>query len=159
MPAQDEEIGQAVYKVVQRILKNQEERHFQNLGRKAVRDKVEQVTEIHGKKMSPAEIVAEVEKCVQENLGNADFTINEIAEKMYLHPVYLNRVFKKEKGTSIGQYIINERMELAAVLLREKSIGASVVAEQVGYKSYSNFNLTFKKTFHCTPSQFGKQEQ
>lgn len=159
MPAKDEEIGQAVYKVVQRILKSKEEKRFQELGRRAAQDKVEQVVEIHGGKQSPEEIVAEIERYVRDNLGNADFTINEIAEKMYLHPVYLNRVFKKKKGTSIGQYIISERMELAATLLQEGRISAYVVSEQVGYKSYSNFNLTFKKTFNCTPSQFGKQEK
>lgn len=45
-------------------------------------------------------------------------------------------------------------MKLAEALLLENKLNAYAVAEQVGYKSYSNFNLTFKKTFGESPTQY-----
>lgn len=156
IPAKYEDIGQAVRKVVKRILERQEEKRYQEVGKQAVQKEVESAIETHGEKQAPEEIVESAARYISENLGNEDLSVNKIAEKMFLHPVYLNRIFKKEKGTSVGQYIISERMNLAAALLMEGRLNANAVAEQVGYKSYSNFNLAFKKTYNCSPTQYLK---
>lgn len=95
---------------------------------------------------------------IMKNLSDEELSVNEIADRLYLHPVYLNRIFKKEKGTSISQFIIGERMKLAADMLKTGKMGANAVSEQVGYKSYSNFNLSFKKYFGCTPSQYMEKD-
>ena len=76
-----------------------------------------------------------------------------MADKYFLHPVYLNRVFKKEEGISVGKYIMQLRMELAAELLKTKRMNATAVAEEVGYISYPTFSMMFKKYHGCTPSQ------
>jgi AraC-like DNA-binding protein len=89
-----------------------------------------------------------------ENLGNEELSVNEIAAHFYLSPIYLNRIFKKEKSITIGQFIIREKMNLAAQLLRTSNHSAVAVAEQVGYPNYSYFSATFKKYFGCTPSQY-----
>lgn len=159
IPAKYEDIGAAVLKVVKRILEREEERRYQEMGKKAVQEKVESAIEVHGKKQKPEEIVAAVEAYIKENLGNEELTVNVIADTMFLHPVYLNRIFKKAKGNSVGQYIISERMEMAAALLLEGKLNANAVAEQVGYKSYSNFNLAFKKAYDCSPTQYLKNKK
>lgn len=159
IPAKYEDIGQAVLKVVNRVRERQEGKRYQEMGRQAVRRKVETAVETHGEKQDPEEIVEAAACYIEENLGEEDLSVNEIADKMFLHPVYLNRIFKKEKGISVGQYIISERMKLAVMLLLEGKLNANAVAEQVGYKSYSNFNLAFKKAYNCSPTQYLKMNK
>ena len=154
IPTKYEDIGKAVEKVVKRIRIREEEKRYQELGRRTVQENLATAAETHGVKKSAQQVAEEVVKYIKEHLTEEDLCINEIASWAHMHPVYLNRIFKKEKESSIGQYIISERMKLAEALLLENKLNAYAVAEQVGYKSYSNFNLTFKKTFGVSPTQY-----
>lgn len=156
IPAKYETIGDAVLKVVNRIILKQETVRYQVYGKQAMKEKINKVTDIYGhKKMQ--DIVEETICYVLENLGSDTLSVNEIAEKLFIHPIHLNRIFKKEKKISLGQYIISERMKMAGELLKTKHINANVVSELVGYKSYSNFNLMFKKYYGCPPSQYNEE--
>ncbi|MFA9376392.1 MAG: response regulator [Lachnotalea sp.] len=155
IPAKYEEIGEAVLKVINRIKTQREAARYQEYGKQAVNDKIVQVTELHGQKKIE-DVVNDIIGYVIKNLGSETLSVNEIAEKLFIHPVYLNRIFKKEKGISLGQYIIGERMKMASDLLKTKQLSANSVAELVGYKSYSNFNLMFKKYYGCSPSQYSE---
>lgn len=75
-----------------------------------------------------------------------DLSVNEAAAYCHLSPIYLNRIF--------SQYIIRERMILAAKLLEEDVLNANVVAVKVGYPSYPHFSFTFKKYYGCSPKQY-----
>ena len=157
MPARYEAIGNAVQKVIERIVARNKERAYVQYGRHVVEEKVEEAIENYGSKTNQQTS----EKCItyiHQNLGNESLTVNELAEQFFVHPVHLNRLFKKEKGSSVGQYIINERMKMASEYLRTKQVKANVVAELVGYKSYANFNVMFKKYFGCSPKQYQKLE-
>lgn len=156
IPTKYDKIGSTVLKVVNRIKEQQKERRFQEYGKIVLQDKVEQAAESYRQKREPKRLVQEAVGYIMRNLVDEELSVNEIADKLYLHPVYLNRIFKKEQGTSISQFIIGERMKLAAEMLKTGKIGANAVAEHVGYKSYSNFNLSFKKYFGCTPSQYSE---
>ena len=146
-------------RVVKRMDIRDEERCYQALGRQRMQEKLIAASGIHGEKMDPRELVQEVEAYIRGNLAREDLCVNRIAECVHLHRVYLNRLFKQEMGSSIGQYIINERMKLAEALLLENKLSASAVAEQTGYRSYSNFNLAFKKAFGESPTQYVKRRQ
>lgn len=156
IPAKYETIGNTVQKVVNQITTQREEKRYREYGKIALKEKVEQLQESGDTQKSNQRPVQDVISYIIENLKSDDLTVNDIAEKHYLHPVYLNRIFKVETGFSIGQFIITERMNLAADMLSAGEINARVVAEQVGYKSYSNFNNAFKKHFGCPPSEYRK---
>lgn len=154
IPAKYEDIGNVVHKVATKIHIRQEELLYMEYGRTKVLETANTATEIHGEKQNTAVLVENMVKYICENLNNENFSVNELGEIFHLHPVYLNRIFKKEKGISISQYVINEKMKMAAGLLLTGKLSAAAVADQVGYKNYSNFNITFKKIFHCTPGQY-----
>lgn len=156
IPAKYEDIGQGVKKVVVRITERREAEQYVEYGKRAIREQVEQTIDTHGEKKSRKESVKEVEYYILEHLGNEELTVNHLANVFYMHPVYLNRMFKKEKAMSVSQYIIEERMKLAASLLKSGQLSMSAVAEQVGYKGYPNFSNAFKKHFGCNPSEYLK---
>jgi Response regulator containing CheY-like receiver domain and AraC-type DNA-binding domain len=156
IPAKYEDIGAAVLKVVNRIKAQREATRYQEYGKQAVKEKIDRTTESFGQKKTEDPVSAAI-SYILKNIGSETLSVNEIADKLFIHPVYLNRIFKKEKGISVGQFIIGERMRLAADLLKSRNLSANAVAESVGYKSYSNFNLMFKKVYGYAPSQFQEQ--
>lgn len=159
IPAKYEEIGAEIRKVAEYLKEKRKNRTYLEFGKQAVREKVDHATENCMEKKSTEEVVADTVSYIMENLGSHTLSVNEIAEKFYLHPVYLNRIFRKEKDISIGKYIIGERMKLAAELLKSGRMSANAIAEQVGYTSYSNFHMMFKKYFDCTPIQYVEKEK
>ena len=103
-----------------------------------------------------------MEECaayILERLQREDLSVSEIAAHFYLNPIYLNRIFKKEKNITISQFIIREKMELAAKLLKLPDSSASMVANQVGYPNYPYFSTLFKKYYHCTPTQYKEEHE
>lgn len=157
IPARYEDIGAGVLKVVKRIQESREAEKYQEYGKRVVQGQIEQVVEQYGKKKTGKEQVEEIINYVAKNLGDDELSVNELAKQFYMHPVYLNRVFKKEKNISVSQYINEERMKLAAELLKSGQINANLVAEQVGYRSYSNFSAMFKKYYGCNPTEYIKR--
>lgn len=106
---------------------------------------------------SAEEIVAEVEQYIREHLRDSEMLVTDIAEAIYLNKDYLNRVFKKAHGISISQYMIQERMKLAGILLSDEANTVNDVAEKAGYNNYPYFASSFKKYYGCTPSQYQKE--
>lgn len=153
MPAKYEDIGVAMQKAIDRLRLRREITRYEDYGKQAIHEKLE-LAEEKSEREKGAEITDRAVSLIVADLGNEKLSVNEIAEKLYVHPVYLNRVFKKEKGISISQYIIQERMRFAADLLRTKRQKANDVAEMVGYKNYSNFSAMFTKCYGCPPSQY-----
>lgn len=112
--------------------------------------------EVRRNAKSPRELMKQTEEYIRKHLRESELMVSDIADAMYLNKDYLNRVFKKECGISISQYLIQERMKLAAVLLEDQENNVNTVAEQVGYQNYPYFASSFKRYYQCTPSQYQK---
>ena len=157
IPAKYEDIGRSVKKVVDRIMKRDEERKLQQYGEQFLKEQVNEVSQKHGEVHDPAELAQHVHTYIMQNLSRESLSVKEISKQFFLHPVYLNRIYKKEQGISISQFIITERMKLAGELLKSGKLQVYAVAEATGYSSYQNFNLAFKKYYGCSPSQFANK--
>lgn len=90
-----------------------------------------------------------IRKNVDRDLGRS-----EIAEAIFLNPEYLSRLFKKETGSSLGDYIITEKMRVAQALLTDTNIPVSLVASKVGYSNFSYFSQVFKKHTGMSPVEY-----
>lgn len=64
---------------------------------------------------------------------------------------YLSRIFSREVGLTIPQYLRNIRMERAAELLRTGRYNVTEAATEVGYASLSHFSKAFCETIGCCP--------
>lgn len=158
IPAKYEEIGTIVKKVVKRIEERKEAKIFQEYGRQALQHKLDSAVKNCNEKKSPETIVQEAMNYIMENISSDTLSVEDVAEHFYIHPVYLSRLFRKIRGKSIRQIIISEKMKLAAELLKTGRLTATSVAEEVGYKSYSNFSLMFRSYYGCSPSQYQKEK-
>jgi AraC-like DNA-binding protein len=83
-------------------------------------------------------------------------TINALAEEAHLSRVHYARRFRKLTGESPSHFLIRQRVERAAVLLRETDWTIETIAQTVGYSDVYYFSRQFKATLKHTPSRFRK---
>lgn len=156
-PAPYSEIEMAICRLVEKIRSRDENAQLATYGRQWIAAKKEKAEADYGKKLTMDEIILNVENYVLGHLSE-DISVEQLAGQVYLHPDYLNRLFKKVKKTSINKYIIGERMKVAARLLRESDMSAGSIALDVGYANYPNFVNMFKKVYGISPSQYREKE-
>lgn len=85
---------------------------------------------------------------------NAELSIKEIAEFVHLNPEYLTRLFKKETGVTLKDFIIECRISTAKDLLANSSLSISMISSEVGYHNFSYFAYLFKKMEQVTPREY-----
>lgn len=101
-------------------------------------------------------LVEKVKDYIGENLGKP-FSREELADHVFLNPAYLSRLFRKETGLSLSEYIIESKMALAKRLLKDSSIKINEIAERLGYENFSHFTRLFKKVVGIGPQQYRRR--
>jgi len=104
------------------------------------------------------EIVYRVKAHIQEFCG-AELTLNTIAEKYHINPIYFSRIFKAYVGESFNGFMTRIRMEEAKRLLETTSLRQQEISEIVGYEDPKYFSKVFKKFFGISPSQYAEHRQ
>ena len=164
LPARYEDIGATVERVVGQRRELQRASELQEYGRNWVQQHQEELREEQQEKQSEQQALSPketVEKCaayIQEHLGDEDLNVQALGNVFYLNPIYLSRIFKREKGIAINQWITKQRMELAGRLLKDQNLSANLVAQHCGYANYPYFSTVFKSYYGCTPSQYAARE-
>ncbi|MGO4731136.1 helix-turn-helix domain-containing protein [Paenibacillus sp. 2KB_22] len=90
---------------------------------------------------------------IEENYMESDI-LNKLADELHLTRSYVSRVFKKETGSNLSEYLVAKRIQVAAHLLESTSIQVDNIAHQVGFQNVSHFISRFKKTYCLTPLQY-----
>ena len=81
--------------------------------------------------------------------------LKDVLKNIYVSQGYANLLFKNQTGSTIHQYIANQRMAAAARLLRDfPDSKVCELAEQVGFSDVAYFINVFKRAFGCTPVQY-----
>lgn len=80
--------------------------------------------------------------------------LGDLARNLGISPSYLSRLFKKETGTCLQDYINDVRLERAANLLIYSEESIPKIAEYVNFPSQSYFGKLFKEKMHMTPRQY-----
>src|SRR5881398_672861 len=78
-------------------------------------------------------------------------TLEMLGQEVGCSPFYFSRIFSREVGLTIPQYLRNIRMERAAELLRSGRFNVTEAAIEVGYSSLSHFSKAFCETIGCCP--------
>lgn len=89
---------------------------------------------------------------ITTNLSKPFIGIDALAEKLNTSTSKLKTDFKSVYGSSILQYNIDKKMELALQLLQNTSVQIKQIALEVGYDSPSKFSAAFKKKHERLPS-------
>jgi two-component system response regulator YesN len=106
-----------------------------------------------GDRFTRSYIIKQVQEIVTGELGQ-DTSVKTIADRVYLHPVYLSKIYKAETGESLGDYIIRMRMERALYLLKNTNKKIYEITSELGYQNPQYFSKMFKKHYGLTPNEF-----
>ncbi|AZN39784.1 helix-turn-helix domain-containing protein [Paenibacillus albus] len=85
-----------------------------------------------------------------------DISRDDVAAHVGLNPAYLSRLFKKETGVNLIDYLIETKMNRAKQLLDTTDMTVSMIAQQVGYSNFSHFTRMFRKRFEVNPQEYRK---
>jgi two-component system response regulator YesN len=98
-------------------------------------------------------MIKRVQELVTGNLGE-DTSVKSIADKVFLHPVYLTKLYKNETGESLGDYIMRMRMERAVEMLKSSHKKIYEITTELGYQNPQYFSKIFKKHYGMTPQEY-----
>ncbi len=88
---------------------------------------------------------------------HARITITELAEHVHLNESYLSRLFKKEVGISISDYIRKQKLETAKNMLIYSDYRPGEIANILAFPSQSYFTEIFHRYTGLTPKEFKRQ--
>lgn len=83
-------------------------------------------------------------------------SVKDVADYVHLSPEYFTKLFKKEVGQNIKNYILQVKVDVAKDLLGNPNIPISMVALDLGYSNFSHFTQVFKKFEGITPTDYRK---
>ncbi|SHJ93380.1 PocR ligand-binding domain-containing protein [Paramaledivibacter caminithermalis] len=98
-------------------------------------------------------IINRVNLYIKENYYQ-DLNLKSIAEKFYISPNYLSKIFNEENQMSLSDYINRIRIEKAKEYLIKTNMKISMIGKKVGCSNISYFSYIFKKIEKCTPKEY-----
>ncbi|WP_028610039.1 helix-turn-helix transcriptional regulator [Paenibacillus harenae] len=81
-----------------------------------------------------------------------DITINDLAERFNLHPVYLGKLFKVNTGSTFKEYLHRIRINNAEIMLSAGDFTVAEATERCGFHDISYFSKVFKEMKGYPPS-------
>ena len=96
--------------------------------------------------------VHDIVKYINEHLSE-DLQAEDLGRRFFLEKNYLRRLFKKETGYAVSDYVQQKRIIKAQEMLGEGE-NANEVARKVGYNEYTTFYRAFKRVTGVVPGEY-----
>ncbi|MBR5507961.1 MAG: helix-turn-helix domain-containing protein [Clostridia bacterium] len=84
-------------------------------------------------------------------------SLDNLAANVNISPQYLCKIFRKDTGITISQYINEMRLNHAKSLLKMSSLSINEICIKSGFNTSEHFTRAFKKRFGISPSQYRKK--
>jgi len=94
---------------------------------------------------------------ISEHLDDAELSSAKIALHAGLSSRHLNRLFKEQESVSLFDYLQNQRLVKARLLLKNPAISIEQVAAYCGFRQRSHFSAWFANRNHTSPSVYRTQ--
>ena len=99
----------------------------------------------------PEWMVRRVTQYIRENLRR-ELRIAEISAVVHMSPFHFARLFKRSAGVSPHQFVLQQRIEQATILLTAPTPPVAEVARLVGFGTPSHFAAAFRRMTGTTAS-------
>lgn len=106
------------------------------------------------RKNNSSALVRKARNYINENYQRFDFSIDMIANDLYVNYSHLCYTFKKETQITINEYLVQIRMKKAVDLIEQGETVVWYIADKVGFSDSGYFSKSFKKHMGVTPSQY-----
>ena len=100
-------------------------------------------------------LITQCEDYIKKNIAS-EITAQNLADHCGYSLYHLSSVFRACFGCSVGRYITEERLRLAARMIQDgKKI--TEVAMESGFDTSSGFTKAFRRQFGCTPREYRRR--
>ncbi len=93
-------------------------------------------------------------KAILESEFDVHHTIQSLAARVFVHPVYLARAFRQRTGVTVGEYQQKMKLKKATELLFRCDDSIGQVAFESGFTDAAHLIRTFRQWYNFTPSRF-----
>lgn len=111
----------------------------------------------HVQAADPADQVEAAVRYIRSNIEE-DLHRSDIAAAVHLNPNYLSGLFKSKMGVSLKEFIVEQKMRAARLLLKTTALPVSTISARVGYLNFSYFSQAYKKYFGISPGEDRQEE-
>ncbi|MFZ5986818.1 MAG: AraC family transcriptional regulator [Bacillota bacterium] len=84
-------------------------------------------------------------------------TIEELTEAFHINRNTLREKFTEITGMSVMIYLINLRLRVAELMLKDTLVPISEIMDRAGFNDSTHFGRTFRKHYGCSPSEYREQ--
>jgi AraC-like DNA-binding protein len=104
----------------------------------------------------PQVVVGDIKSYVCAHL-NDDLRCDVLADLFCVAPRTLARWFQVIEGRSVGQFVLQTRLEEARALLQSTHLPVSDIQDRVGFNSAAHFAYSMRRAFGQAPSRLREQ--
>lgn len=101
------------------------------------------------------DLISKVKAYLDRNF-RMHLTITNISKKFGYNLSYLCRIFKKQTGMTITEYLTGLKIKDAKYLLRKSQLNVTQIAEKLGYLDIHHFSHKFKKIVGLSPMKYSR---
>ena len=101
--------------------------------------------------LSESVAVLRAKEFIKKNLFK-DISLTQVADELGLNPSYLSRIFKKDSGESMSEYMAKLKIDSAKGFLLSGNMSVNDVSVKLGFRSVNYFIRFFKKHTGLPPS-------
>ncbi|MCH8511619.1 MAG: helix-turn-helix domain-containing protein [Kiritimatiellae bacterium] len=94
----------------------------------------------------------------QASQSGQKVTVTELASQFRLSRRTLDRKFSEHLGTSAGDYLLRQRLDMAAHLLRTTDMSIAEISFQCGYTKQDTLSTRFRAVYGMTPKAYRKEK-
>lgn len=91
---------------------------------------------------------------IDDNMGNSDFNVDFLAEKLAMSHSTLYKKLKQMTGMSLIEFVNDYKIYKAVQAFKEGQTNVVRVAEMCGFGDIKNFRQLFKRKMNMTPKQY-----
>lgn len=102
-------------------------------------------------------VLLKMEQRIMSSLYGSLPPLQDVAKEFYTSFSSLNRHFKRQYGSTIYGYYLQQKMALAKKLVQEEERPVQTVALELGYESVTHFIAMFKKFHGVSPGKLKKE--
>lgn len=98
-------------------------------------------------------LISAITEYIDENLDK-DLAVDKLAAAFHLSYTHLCRLFKKETGSTIHSYIVEQRLNKAVKQLMFTDKNIRYIVDACGFPNQKSFSSAFKNKYGMTPKRY-----
>jgi two-component system response regulator YesN len=106
--------------------------------------------------VSCSDLVRDTKKYIARSYSDPSLSLQTAAEKLYVSPEHLCRIFRRETGATFVDFVTSIRIRRATELLLSSDLKMHEIADEIGFSTQHYFSVTFKRIMGVSPAEYRK---